>query len=198
METKIYTKHIILLGPPGSGKGTQAKRLVERYHYLPIAIGTLLREQIAQNTPDKATLERYINQGQLVPSELSFKFVKQQIEQHIATHTLLLDGFPRTLPQISLLDDLLEQYQAKIGLVIFLEVNRETTLLQRLKKRSSIEGRLDDQDEEKIKTRMAIYQQQTLPIVNLYNAQQKLYRVDGEQTADQVTQAINAIMDRLL
>ncbi|WP_339044209.1 adenylate kinase [Cardinium endosymbiont of Tipula unca] len=188
--------NIILLGPPGSGKGTQAELLVKKYNFFPISLGALLRKQITENTPHKALVQEYIDNGQLVPDSLSFQLVVNQLVQNQSQgKPLLFDGFPRTMDQAAFLDGLLIKHNTKISSVILLDVSHET-LLQRLKDRATIQGRSDDQDDQKITTRMHIYAEQTLPIANYYQAQHKLYRVDGAQNPEQVVKAIEKIIDR--
>lgn len=186
--------NIVLLGPPGSGKGTHSKWLVQKYNFIPIAVGELLRKQIVEDTPDRPLIEHYVNQGQLVPNEISFKLVKPFIEQYYTSHSLLFDGFPRNQQQAALLDNLLMQYNIEINGVIFLDVPYEI-VLERLKNRARIEGRADDQDETKIKTRMDIYEKEALSIMNYYKDKNKVYRVEGTQSLDQVTKAIQAIVN---
>ncbi|MCT4696913.1 MAG: adenylate kinase [Candidatus Cardinium sp.] len=188
--------NIILVGPPGSGKGTQAKRMIQKYGFIPIALGALLRQQMVENGTNKRLIEPYINSGQLVPDHLSFELVKQLVQAQPADASFLFDGFPRTLAQVTFLTHFLKQCNAQIDGVIFLDVPHEV-LLKRLKNRAAIESRPDDQDNNKIKTRMQIYEQETLPMVNHYKSEGKLYSIDGTKDVDAVTQSIESIMDRL-
>ncbi len=189
--------NIILVGPPGSGKGTQAQRMVQKYRFIPIGLGALLRQQIAENGPNKVLIEGCINTGQLIPDSLSFQLVTQLVQAYPSDASFLFDGFPRTLDQVTFLDNFLSQFHSKIDGVIFLDVSNEI-LLKRLKHRATIEERPDDQDDSKIKTRMQIYARETLPLVSYYKAQGKLYSIDGAQDIDSVTKAIETIMDRLI
>ncbi|CCM10058.1 Adenylate kinase [Cardinium endosymbiont cEper1 of Encarsia pergandiella] len=188
--------NIILVGPPGSGKGTQAERMIQKYGFISIALGALLRQQIAENGANKSRIEAYINNGQLVPDDISFQIIRELIETKPSDESLLLDGFPRTIVQATFLDNCLVSYHAKIDGVILLDVPN-VHLLKRLRERATIEARPDDQDDDKIKARMHIYQQKTLPMLNYYQHQNKLYRVDGTQAIDEVTKAIETIIDRL-
>ncbi|MGI2261761.1 adenylate kinase [Candidatus Cardinium hertigii] len=188
--------NIILVGPPGSGKGTQAEQMIQKYGFISIALGALLRQQIAENGANKAHIEAYINNGQLVPDDISFQIIRELIQTKPSDASLLFDGFPRTIVQVTFLDNCLVSYHAKIDGVILLDVPN-VHLLKRLRQRSTIEARPDDQDDDKIKARMHIYQQETLPMLNYYQHQNKLYRVDGTQAIDEVTKAIENIIDRL-
>lgn len=188
--------NIILVGPPGSGKGTQAERIIQKYGFMPIALGALLRQQMVANGAHKVQIEGYINSGQLVPDHLSFQLITELIQAQPAAASLLFDGFPRTIAQATFLDNYLKQYHAKIDGVIFLDVSNQI-LLKRLKNRATIEARPDDQDDGKIKTRMQIYEQETLPMVNYYKARRRLHSIDGTQAIDEVTKAIETIIDGL-
>lgn len=188
--------NIILVGPPGSGKGTQSERMVQKYGFIPIALGALLRQQMAENGANKVLIEGYINSGQLVPDRLSFELVTQLVQAQSSDASFLFDGFPRTIAQVTFLAHFLKQCHAKTDGVIFLDVPNEI-LLKRLKNRVIIEERPDDQDDNKIKARMHIYEQETLPIVNYYKAQGELHSVDGTQNVDEVTKAIETIIDGL-
>ncbi|WP_342265745.1 adenylate kinase [Cardinium endosymbiont of Philonthus spinipes] len=188
--------NIILVGPPGSGKGTQAERMVQKYRFIPIALGALLRQQMAENGANKSLIEGYINSGQLVPDHLSFELATQLVQAHPSDTSFLFDGFPRTIAQVTFLEHFLKQCHAQIDGVIFLDVPRNI-LIQRLKNRATIEERPDDQDDIKIKTRMRIYEEETLPIVHYYKSQGKLHSIDGTQNVDTVTKAIETIIDGL-
>jgi adenylate kinase len=188
--------NIILFGPPGSGKGTQTEQLIQKYNFVSIALGELLRKQIIENSVYKVLIEAYINNGQLIPDSFSFKLVAELVQEQPRGQSFLFDGFPRTIQQATFLDNLLTQHGTQIDAVIFLDVPEEH-LFKRLQDRAIIEGRLDDQDEYKIKTRMYIYEQETLPIVTHYKSQNKLYRIDGIENTDQVTQAIETIINGL-
>jgi len=188
--------NIILVGPPGSGKGTQAERMIQKYGFISIGLGALLRQQIAENGANKARIEQYMNNGQLVPCDISFQIIRELIQEKSSDASLLFDGFPRTIVQATFLDNCLVSYHAKIDGVIFLDVPN-VHLLKRLRRRATIESRTDDQDDRKIKARINVYQQETLPMLNYYQDQNKLYPVDGTQAIDEVTKAIETIIDRL-
>ena len=188
--------HIILFGPPGCGKGTQAKKLTIKYNFVCMALGDLLRKQISESALHKTTIEHYIRHGQLVPDNLSFKVVEEFIQKQAPGASFLFDGFPRNITQATFLDNLLAPYDTQIEAAIFLDVEKKY-LLERLQSRAIKEGRLDDQDLYTIQTRMDLYEQETLPAVNYYERINKLYKVDGMRDSDQVTEAIEEIINGL-
>lgn len=188
--------NIILLGPPGSGKGTQAKYLIQKHGFLSIALGELLRKQIAEESIHKKVIEQYIHDGHLVPDSLSCMLVTDLLKTHLSTQSILFDGFPRTLKQAIFLNDFLETYHVGIDAVLFLDV-QESYLMKRLQERAMKENRSDDQDKKKIQTRMQTYQKETIPLINYYQEQGKLYCLDGNQSMEQITQAIEEIIASL-
>ena len=187
--------NIVFLGAPGSGKGTQIEKL-KKYNFTIIALGALLREQVAQNTIYKPLIEQDLNNGKMVPDSITFQLAQSLIENQLPHSSFLFDGFPRTMAQALFLTDLLKKHHTQIDLVLFLDVPKEK-LLQRIKKRA-IQGRADDQDEEKIKTRMHIYEQETLPLIHYYQQQNLLHRINGDNPIDKIAQEIQIIIDNLL
>jgi adenylate kinase len=189
---------LILLGPPGSGKGTQAQRLVERYSIVQLSTGEMLRAAVAAGTPVGLQAKDIMGAGGLVPDEIVVSIISDRIELPDARHGFILDGFPRTVPQAEALDELLKHKHMKLDAVIELRVN-ESALLARVEKRAEEtrsrgeEVRLDDTPEVLTK-RLAAYRSQTEPLIHYYSERRKLLTVDGMMTIEEVTREINRIL----
>src|SRR5689334_25366828 len=189
---------IILLGPPGSGKGTQAQRLVQRYGIVQLSTGEMLRAAVAAGTPVGLRAKDIMASGGLVPDEVVVGVIADRIEQPDAKKGFILDGFPRTVPQAEALDDLLRHKHLKLDAVIELRVN-ESALLQRVENRAAEtrargeEVRIDDTPEVLTK-RLAQYRSLTEPLIHYYSERRKLLTVDGMMTIEQVTREINRIL----
>jgi adenylate kinase len=189
---------IILLGPPGSGKGTQAQRLVQRYGIVQLSTGEMLRAAVAAGTPVGLRAKDIMAGGGLVPDEVVVGVIADRIEQDDAKKGFILDGFPRTVPQAEALDDLLKQKRLKLDAVIELRVN-ESALLQRVETRVAEmrsrgeEVRVDDTPEVLTK-RLAAYRSLTEPLIHYYSERRKLLTVDGMMTIEQVTREISRIL----
>jgi len=189
---------LILLGPPGSGKGTQAQRLVQRYGIVQLSTGEMLRAAVAAQTPIGLQAKDIMASGALVSDEIVVGIISERIDQPDAKRGFILDGFPRTVPQAQALDDLLKQKHLKLDAVIELRVN-ESALLERVEKRVAEtrargeEVRLDDTPEVLIK-RLAAYRSQTEPLIHYYSERRKLLTVDGMMTIEEVTREIGRIL----
>lgn len=185
--------NLVLLGPPGAGKGAQSQKLIQKHQLVHITPGELLREQVKKNTTLGQQVAKYINAGQLAPSALVTDIVATQLAAKKDGPGFLFDGFPRTTAQAVALEALLSTHDLQIDAVILLEVP-EAELLQRIKSRAQIAGRTDDQDEAKVTTRMRIYHEETLPLADYYAQQNKLFKVDGVGEKDTVFERIAAVM----
>ena len=189
---------IILLGPPGSGKGTQAQLLVERYGIVQLSTGEMLRAAVAAGTPVGLKAKEIMASGALVPDEVVVGIISDRIDQPDARNGFILDGFPRTVPQAEALDELLKRKHLKLDAVIELRVN-ESALLNRVETRVAQmrergeEVRLDDTPEVLTK-RLASYRSQTEPLIHYYSERRKLSTVDGMMTIDEVTRAIHRLL----
>jgi adenylate kinase len=189
---------LILLGPPGSGKGTQAQRLVARYRIVQLSTGEMLRAAVAAQTPIGLQAKDIMASGALVSDEIVVSIISDRIEEPDAKNGFILDGFPRTVPQAEALDDLLKHKHMKLDAVIELRVN-ESALLERVEKRAAEtrargeEVRLDDTPEVLIK-RLAAYRSQTEPLIHYYSERRKLLTVDGMMTIEEVTREIGRIL----
>lgn len=189
---------IILLGPPGSGKGTQAQRLVQRHGIVQLSTGEMLRAAVAAGTPIGLKAKDIMAGGGLVPDEIVVGIISDRIEQPDAKNGFILDGFPRTVPQAEALDDLLKHKHMKLDAVIELRVN-ESALLQRVETRAAEtrargeEVRVDDTPEVLVK-RLASYRSLTEPLIHYYSERRKLVTVDGMMTIEEVTREISRIL----
>jgi len=188
--------NIVLLGPPGAGKGTQSIKCQQRYQLTPITPGDLLREHIKKGTELGKLAASYLDAGKLAPHEIVMNVVENQLIPPKGSQGFLFDGFPRALAQAFSLDELLIIHGFKLDAVIFLEVP-EQVIQQRIKERAKTSGRADDQDEAKIATRMQIYHQETLPLIKYYEKFGKLFRIDGLGDIETVFGRIIAVLDRL-
>jgi adenylate kinase len=186
---------IILLGPPGSGKGTQAQLLVQRYGIVQLSTGEMLRAAVAAGTPVGLKAKEIMASGGLVPDDVVVGIISDRIDQPDARNGFILDGFPRTVPQAEALDELLKHKHLKLDAVIELRVN-ESALLSRVETRVAQmrergeEVRLDDTPEVLTK-RLASYRNQTEPLIHYYSERRKLSTIDGMMAIDEVTRAIH-------
>ncbi|MGY3489680.1 adenylate kinase [Bradyrhizobium sp. USDA 4011] len=192
---------LILLGPPGSGKGTQAQRLVHRHGIVQLSTGEMLRAAAAAGTPVGLQAKEIMANGGLVPDEVVVGIIADRIEEPDAKKGFILDGFPRTVPQAEALDELLRKKHLKLDAVVELRVN-ESALLARVEKRAEEtrargeEVRLDDTPEV-LTRRLAQYRSMTEPLIHYYSERRKLLTVDGMMTIEHVTREINRILTAL-
>ena len=189
---------LILLGPPGSGKGTQAQRLVKRYGIVQLSTGELLRAAVAAQTPVGLKAGDVMASGGLVPDDIVIGIISDRLDQPDAKKGFILDGFPRTVPQAQALDELLKKKHMKLDAVIELRVN-ESALLERVESRVAEmrsrgeEVRIDDTPEV-LTRRLASYRSQTEPLIHYYSERRKLLTVDGMMTIEHVTREIGRIL----
>ena len=189
---------LILLGPPGSGKGTQAQRLIHRYGIVQLSTGEMLRAAVAAQTPVGLKAKDIMAGGGLVPDEVVIGIISDRIDQPDAANGFILDGFPRTVPQAEALDQLLKKKHLKLDAVIELRVN-ESALLDRVENRAAEtrargeEVRVDDTPEVLIK-RLSSYRTLTEPLIHYYSERRKLLTVDGMMTIEHVTHEIDRIL----
>jgi adenylate kinase len=187
--------NLILFGPPGSGKGTQSERLVEKYGLVHLSTGNLLREEIAQRTPLGLEAKSFMDKGQLVPDEVVIGMVDSYFDKHNGARGFLFDGFPRTVAQAVALDKLLELKKTEIATVLALEVGEEE-LVKRLLKRGETSGRSDDTNEEVIRKRFAVYSNETTPVAEHYRKFKKFQSIKGEGSVDEIFAAIGEAVDK--
>jgi adenylate kinase len=189
---------LILLGPPGAGKGTQAQRLIHRYGIVQLSTGEMLRAAVAAQTPVGLKAKDIMASGGLVPDEIVIGIISDRLDQPDAVKGFILDGFPRTVPQAAALDELLKKKHIKLDAVVELRVN-ESALLQRVETRVAEmrargeDVRIDDTPEVLAK-RLASYRSLTEPLIHYYSERRKLLTVDGMMTIEHVTREINRIL----
>ncbi|MEH2478305.1 adenylate kinase [Nitrobacteraceae bacterium AZCC 2146] len=193
---------LILLGPPGAGKGTQAHRLVERHHIVQLSTGDMLRAAVAAETEVGLKAKDIMAAGGLVPDDIVIGIISDRIEQPDAANGFILDGFPRTVPQAEALDSLLKSKGLKLDAAVELRVN-ESALLQRVEARvaqMTARGevvRIDDTPEV-LSKRLASYRTSTEPLVHYYSEKRKLVTIDGMMTIEEVTLEINRVLAAIL
>jgi len=189
---------LILLGPPGAGKGTQAQRLVQKHRIVQLSTGEMLRAAVAAQTPVGLQAKDIMASGALVPDEIVIGIISDRLDQPDMKNGFILDGFPRTVPQAEALDELLKKKHIKLDAVIELRVN-ESALLNRVETRVAEmrargeEVRIDDTPEV-LSKRLANYRAQTEPLIHYYSERRKLLTVDGMMTIEHVTREINRIL----
>lgn len=189
---------LILLGPPGAGKGTQAQRLVQKHGIVQLSTGEMLRAAVAAQTPVGLKAKDIMASGGLVPDEIVIGIISDRLDQPDMKRGFILDGFPRTVPQAAALDELLKKKHIKLDAVVELRVN-ESALLSRVETRVAEmrargeEVRIDDTPEV-LSKRLASYRSLTEPLIHYYSERRKLLTVDGMMTIEHVTREINRIL----
>ncbi|MFM7144723.1 MAG: adenylate kinase [Actinomycetales bacterium] len=180
--------HLVLMGPPGAGKGTQAQIVAGRLSVTHISTGDIFRTNVSSGTPLGLQAQRYMDAGEYVPDDVTNAMVRGRLGEPDCSAGFLLDGYPRTLDQVSELDDILTSLNKRLDRVVELTVDREE-LVQRLVRRAVDSGRSDD-TEDVIRRRMDVYQEQTSPLLQVYATRGLLVSVDGMGAVDQVTARI--------
>ena len=188
-QDKVMRKHIILFGPPGSGKGTQAKKLEEKYGLVQISTGDLFRYEMGNDTPLGLKAKEYMAKGELVPDEVTVGMLKNKVNQTSEAKGFIFDGFPRTINQAKALDTFLESKEESVASLIALEVDDEE-IVTRLLERGKTSGRADDSDPEIIRNRIEVYKQETSPVYNFYNDKSKAKTVHGIGSIDDIFQRL--------
>ncbi|MBN8991489.1 MAG: adenylate kinase [Rhizobiales bacterium] len=192
---------LILLGPPGAGKGTQAQRLVHKHGIVQLSTGEMLRAAVAAGTPIGLQAKEVMASGALVPDEVVIGIISDRLDQPDMKNGFILDGFPRTVPQAAALDELLKKKHIKLDAVVELRVN-ESALLNRVETRVAEmrargeEVRIDDTPEV-LSKRLASYRTLTEPLIHYYSERRKLLTVDGMMTIEHVTREINRILSAI-
>ncbi|CVK15515.1 adenylate kinase [Apibacter mensalis] len=189
---------IVLFGPPGSGKGTQAKILSEKFHLEHISTGDLFRYNIKNNTKLGQEAQSYINKGNLVPDELTTEMLIDELRRNSSQKGFILDGYPRTKSQAETLDKLLNTiFRTQVDVTLALYVKDEI-LVKRILKRSEASERLDDADESIIRNRINEYYEKTAVVSNYYKQQHKLVELDGEGNIEEITAALSKEIEKFI
>ena len=186
--------NIILFGKPGSGKGTQASFIKDKYSLIHISTGDVFRKNMSNNTELGLLAKGYMEKGELVPDIVTVNMLKDEINSFMPCNGFIFDGFPRTTFQAKELDDLLLDKSLKIDLTIALDVDNNS-LIERLLERGKSSGRVDDQSVEKINIRLKEYDNKTEPLIDYYNDQNKFYSVNGIGSLEQITSRIEEVIE---
>ncbi|MCP4440843.1 MAG: adenylate kinase [Aureispira sp.] len=189
--------NLILFGPPGSGKGTQATKLVEKYGLLHISTGDLFRYEMGNNTPLGQEARSYIDKGELVPDSVTIGMLKNKMDKHPEAHGFILDGFPRTVAQAEALDQLLKEGHTEVSVLVAMNVD-DAELTERLLERGKTSGRADDRNPEIIANRIKVYKEQTTPVADYYATQDKTRLVNGVGSIEEVFERLCNEIDVVL
>ena len=186
---------LIIMGPPGAGKGTQAKFIAEHFKIPAISTGDIFRANVSEGTPLGIEAKRYMDAGEYVPDEVTNLMVRNRIDEPDAATGFLLDGYPRTLAQVEELDGMIEFTGHQLDAVVCLTVDQDE-IVQRLLQRAQVEGRADD-TEDVIRRRQEVYLEQTQPLIAVYGERGIVVEVDGMGEVHDVTQRIFAALDTI-
>ncbi|RPD46884.1 adenylate kinase [Hymenobacter sediminis] len=186
--------NLVLFGPPGAGKGTQSQKLIARYNLVHLSTGDLLRAQITQGTELGLRAKKLMDEGLLVPDEVVIGMIDSALKANKQAAGFIFDGFPRTVPQAESLDQLLAQHDTGVSCMVALEVDEEE-LVKRLLERGKTSGRPDDQNEEKIRKRVTVYNTETAQVAGYYAGQQKFHALNGIGAIEDIFGQICGILD---
>ena len=192
---EITMFNLILFGPPGSGKGTQSERLIDKYGLMHLATGNILREEISNQTELGLSAKGFMDRGELVPDHVVIGMIRSAIKNNPGVKGFLFDGFPRTVAQSEALDTLLAEHNAQIDLLLALQVSEEE-LIGRLINRGKTSGRTDDVNEQIIRARIAEYENKTSPVAGHYARFNKVIKVKGEGSIDEIFTSLSREIDR--
>ena len=188
--------NLILFGPPGSGKGTQAAKLVEQFQLIHISTGDLFRYEMSHNTPLGEQAKAYMAKGELVPDSVTIGMLRNKVESHPDAAGFIFDGFPRTIPQAQALDELLEEKGTRVTGLFALHVDDEE-IVQRIKLRGLSSGRADDNNESIIRNRINVYKNETSPVFDYYAEQGKSQSINGIGEIDEIFERLSEAIAQL-
>ncbi|MFD1063841.1 adenylate kinase [Winogradskyella litorisediminis] len=196
LKTTQHMTNIVLFGPPGAGKGTQANFLKDKYNLVHISTGDVFRYNIKNKTALGTLAKSYIDKGALVPDEVTIDMLNAEVEKNTDANGFIFDGFPRTTAQAEALDVLMSSKDSQINAMVALEVHDEV-LVKRLLERGKTSGRADDADEGVIRNRLKVYYDETAVVADFYSAQDKYIAVDGVGTIEEITARLSTVLDTL-
>lgn len=188
--------NIILFGPPGSGKGTQAANMIEKYGLLHISTGDLFRYEIGNKTPLGIKAQEYMSKGELVPDEITIGMLKNKVNANPEVSGIIFDGFPRTIAQAKALDTFLNEKNTSVTLLIALDVP-DDELVHRILLRGKTSGRNDDNDESIIRNRIKVYNEDTAPIFDYYAQSGKSQKIQGVGSIDEIFDKITSVIEQV-
>ena len=188
--------NLVLFGPPGAGKGTQASFLAKEYQLIHLSTGDILREEIAENTEIGRKTRDIICRGELVPDEIVIELIRNKLDKNPTANGFLFDGFPRTVLQAEALDTLLVHYGRSVSAMLSLEVEKEE-LINRLMNRGTTSGRSDDSNRPVIENRIEVYNQKTAPLIQYYQNTGKYKAINGIGSIEDITERLKSCIESL-
>lgn len=189
--------NLVLFGPPGAGKGTQAARLVEKYHLVHLSTGDIFRSNIKEGTDLGLLAKSFIDKGALVPDEVTIGMLEAEVNSNSNAKGFIFDGFPRTSAQAEALDAFLSSKDTEVSSMLALEVD-ENELITRLLERGKSSGRADDQDAGIIKNRIQVYENETAVLKTYYANQNKFFGIEGVGSIESITLGLCKAIDTLV
>ncbi|MBK8489533.1 MAG: adenylate kinase [Saprospirales bacterium] len=188
--------NLILFGPPGSGKGTQAVTLAEKYGLIHISTGDLFRYEMSNDTPLGLQAKSYMQKGELVPDEVTIGMLRNKVEAHPKSNGFIFDGFPRTVAQAKALDAMLTDKTQEVSALIALEVD-DDEIVARILNRGKTSSRADDNDESIIRNRINVYNRETTPVFDYYAQTGKTKRINGIGSIEDIFDRLRQEIDQL-